>query len=66
MTSVFDEWSEMRGDLEEDVTNSLDYGIGFLAFIERFPEFDIHREDFVDIPKHLLNKVRSAGFRDDI
>jgi hypothetical protein len=49
--------------IEEDVGNTLDDGVRFLALIESVPQARVDPNDILNVPEYLLDEVRTALLR---
>ncbi len=55
-----------RHNVKEDICYSLDDGVRLLTLVERVAQAGVDCDDFVNIPKDLLDKVSTTVFGDDI
>src|SRR5712672_2816145 len=66
MRAVGHKGGKVRHIIEEDVSNALDNGVRLLALIERVAQPGVDRDDILNVPKYLLDKVGTARFWYDV
>ena len=66
MSTVLDERSEMRNEIEEDISDVIDDVGLFLSFVEEVGESNIDSVDLEYVPEDLSNEIFSSCFGNDV
>ena len=66
MRPILHKRRKVRHDAHEDVADLLDDSIRLLPLVQHVPQADVHSDDVVDVPEHLVQELCPPRFRYDV